>query len=638
MLEMDEGRISFADALRPPEGYSLSFAVGTTYSLDLRALLGICIPLGLGFEPEALDSVNPVSLFAALNRLQGKLAVFCDKGSMRTDVSLGSGTSGLFMLLEGMVHQVHVNWRRKDAVSSFHPKVWVIEYASDGKGESLYRLLVMSRNLTFDTSWDAVVSLDGHPGEGGPCSDHVADFLEFLAEGDALSRTDTDDARKRESHTSRLRRLAQTIRNVRFDVDNKNFESVDFLPFGPQPSDGMRLMDARQCELMTWRWRSMLVVSPFLSDGEGSPLSEFARHRSGVSGRFVLLSREDSLCALDEGVRNVYECFCPASSLADVELDGEGDADASDYSNLHAKVYFSQDMAGRRRLYVGSLNASVNGMRNNVEALLCLKVRSGRLTFEQMLRPLIGDGRVRPPFAPFVASSVQGIAEEDDQEFRRAFRIASRLVSFRRARVSVGEDGCATVSVTLDVASCNKACAGVALSMRPLLAPGEQEVVMGARRNVQDLSFSALRPEQVSAFFVLRGQDECGRSRECVTVCPHDRFDDAELSLESRSKELIGSIVSASDGALAHYIAHAFDLPEAASYVDNITSGRGVSTSSAMSVVPPGLYERLLDMADTSPQVFERASLLMDLIPDGVHHEELDALRRLVETFAKVVR
>ncbi len=43
MLDPEE-RLLLLDALRPPEDYRLSFAIGTTYSLDLLALL--TAPLG----------------------------------------------------------------------------------------------------------------------------------------------------------------------------------------------------------------------------------------------------------------------------------------------------------------------------------------------------------------------------------------------------------------------------------------------------------------------------------------------------------------------------------------------------------------------------------------------------------------
>lgn len=638
MLEMDEGRVSFADVLRPPEGYELSFAVATTYSLDLRALLGICIPLGLGFEPEALDSVNPVSLFAALKRMQGKLAVYCDKGSMRADVAAGSQTSGLLMLLEGMVHQVHVNWRRKDALSSFHPKVWVVEYSARNGGAPLYRLIVMSRNLTFDTSWDVVVALDGHPGEGNACSEHVAQFLEFLAAGDSETTTEYDDTRRRSSHTARIRRLADAIRKVRFKVDDRNFDSVDFLPFGPQGGRQASLMDARKCSLLTSHWRSLLVVSPFLSGGDDSPLIMMAHNRSGSSGRFVLLSREDSLVELPDNVRGAYECFCPASSLADVELDGEGGVNAANYSSLHAKLYFTQDAGSRRKLWTGSLNASRNGTFNNVEALIVLNVRSGYLTFQQVLKPLIGEGsNERPPFVPFDPPELVEAVAEGDEEFRRAFRIASRLVSFRAVKVSGNEDE-AWMDVTLEVASTVKACAGVALTLKPLLASNSLRIELGARISRQELSFTGLQPEQVSAFFVIEGTDGGGNVRSCVTICPHDRFDDAGLSLEARSSEVLGAILSQNSQGISQYLAHAFDLPEAA-YAINGESQKSASSATGKSLsVPVGFYERLLDMADTNPEVFARATELLELIPEDVRNDQLDDLRDLVETFSKAVK
>lgn len=40
-------RVNYGNILLPPEGYTLNFAVGTTYSLDLEALTAVCLSLGL---------------------------------------------------------------------------------------------------------------------------------------------------------------------------------------------------------------------------------------------------------------------------------------------------------------------------------------------------------------------------------------------------------------------------------------------------------------------------------------------------------------------------------------------------------------------------------------------------------------
>ena len=43
MLNPENDRLDYGKILTPPGGYSLDFAVGTTYSLDLDALTGASI-------------------------------------------------------------------------------------------------------------------------------------------------------------------------------------------------------------------------------------------------------------------------------------------------------------------------------------------------------------------------------------------------------------------------------------------------------------------------------------------------------------------------------------------------------------------------------------------------------------------
>lgn len=76
MLKPTSDRLDYSQMLTPPPGYETSFAIGTTYSLDLNALIGVSIALGLS---ESIDSAlkdQPIYLLEALKRTADKLLIF----------------------------------------------------------------------------------------------------------------------------------------------------------------------------------------------------------------------------------------------------------------------------------------------------------------------------------------------------------------------------------------------------------------------------------------------------------------------------------------------------------------------------------------------------------------------------------
>ena len=82
MLGLHDRRL-LLDALRPPVGYALDFAVGTTYSLDLLALL--TAPLAFTLfdwqDAEGRPAADPLAtLEAASSRYADRMAVFCQAG------------------------------------------------------------------------------------------------------------------------------------------------------------------------------------------------------------------------------------------------------------------------------------------------------------------------------------------------------------------------------------------------------------------------------------------------------------------------------------------------------------------------------------------------------------------------------
>ena len=63
----EENRLDYSQMLCPPPGYDLEFAVGMTYSLDMEALLGVPVSLGMFEDYDSSATQNPFFLLAAIN-------------------------------------------------------------------------------------------------------------------------------------------------------------------------------------------------------------------------------------------------------------------------------------------------------------------------------------------------------------------------------------------------------------------------------------------------------------------------------------------------------------------------------------------------------------------------------------------
>ena len=149
MLNPNNDRLDYGQILAPPAEYCLDFAVGTTYSLDLDALVGASLAMGLSEETDSELMNNPVCLLEALRSTGDKVALFCEGGQ----IHMPSKVTSLYVLLEKMVFSVKTaKHRGLAAFPSFHPKIWLLRYKNN-VGELLFRVVVLSRNLTFDRSW-----------------------------------------------------------------------------------------------------------------------------------------------------------------------------------------------------------------------------------------------------------------------------------------------------------------------------------------------------------------------------------------------------------------------------------------------------------------------------------------------------
>lgn len=177
MLNPNNDRVDYGEILAPPADSFLDFAVGTTYSLDLDALVGASLALGLSAETDSELMQNPVFLLEALRSVGGKVALFCEGGQIHTP----NRANELYILLEKMVFSVNIRKKSSTGYPSFHPKFWLIRYVNKSL-EFIYRVVVLSRNMTFDHSWDVCYFMDGEQNKRlNKRNEPIVDFLSYLS-------------------------------------------------------------------------------------------------------------------------------------------------------------------------------------------------------------------------------------------------------------------------------------------------------------------------------------------------------------------------------------------------------------------------------------------------------------------------
>ena len=364
MLEPGRRRL-FLDTLRPPGGYLLSRAVGTTFTLDLMALLSV--PLAFTFrdaqDGEGHLAVEPLSMLDSARRYAGRVVVFSQGGF--TGVPR-SDQPALAFIEESVVAVFPPG--RTELGAIFHPKVWVLRFVPrEGTDDRpvRYRLVSQSRNLTFDSSWDVSLVLDGELNESRvnaysinrPLSDFIR-RLPTLASGPVAG-----------SHQESVDLLSDELLRVRWSPP-EGLELSRFLPFGlrrtnPQFPDHER--------------RRLLVISPFLDGG-------FLRSATRRRRNSVLVSRRESLLAAPPDAVNSFEKVYAFRSALGPEPE-DTDESLPLLAGLHAKVFVIDD-GWNARVVVGSANSTAAALGNpprNVEFMVELVGRRSRFGIDALL-------------------------------------------------------------------------------------------------------------------------------------------------------------------------------------------------------------------------------------------------------------
>ena len=615
MLNPKNNRLDYGSILSPPLNYELDFAIGATYSLDLDALVGASISLGLSAESDSDLNKNPIFLLEALRSTGDKIALFCESGQIK----LPNKPTPLYILLEEMVFQViNDNNTKFSKYASFHPKTWVLRYVNH-ENDVLYRFVVLSRNLTFDRSWDLSFSMDGkHTYKQTSKNNPLINFIKYL------SRYSNDVKR------DRINEIAKELEFVHFELKSP-FEGFEFIVNGidnPNPIQNQQLFKSNSLE-------NLLIMSPFLSQGVINDFNE----RKNQKSKAILITRLNSLGQLKCENLDKFEFY----ALKDEVIDGESllsdeseqslkdkkdensDDDFKDETvdnekliseeskqfpkqDIHAKMYVVEKTK-YTDLYLGSLNASDNALNGNVEFMIKLWAQKRRFNINKLLKAMFNDGKDNP----FKLVNIETIKEPLGEGSNLNLVVKNIVRLNGNAKIISKQD-----SYDLEVRF-EKDCNKYDIEINPLLS---NKTTKFSRKII----FKNLTKVQLSEFFVITVRKEEEIIRRVIKI-PVDNFP------EDRQKDVISKVIN-DKTAFIKYAAFLLGDEYVLSSIEEDGEGEGGNTNK-FTLQLPELYEKMLKSAMYAPEKFVELEFLIktlskyNVVPEG--------FEELYETFKQVI-
>lgn len=341
-------RSSYLDVLKPDLGYSVEYILGTTYSLELDTILMSSLSLCLNHSEDiSLQIADPIALLEGCRRLSEKSIILFESGQIHQPKKYNQ----LYYFIEQSLYSAKTP---KGGV--FHPKVWFVKYKNDNS-DTKYRFICLSRNITFDTSWDFAFVVNGE--ENSVQSEEGRQLSRFFGE----LQPDNLKTDQKKIYTEAL----EDIKRVHFDIPNKM--EMSFHPLGLKKSD--RPFNASEYD-------KQCIVSPFLR-------SKFSKDQ--LAKENILISSSYEIHKMEqESKKKFKEILVINDALFDFKTNECGSIKELDDvgSDLHAKMYFLEK-GKNTELFLGSANATDAAFNQNVEFLVRLKGKTDQIGIDQFL-------------------------------------------------------------------------------------------------------------------------------------------------------------------------------------------------------------------------------------------------------------
>lgn len=436
----------YGDILTPPAEYPvLEKAITTTYSLDISALVSCMIPLAFSDDVNSRLFQNKVSTLTALRNLSEKLIVFCDPGQIKT---LKTRNQEFAILLEKMIVPVMLE-KIDNVYPAFHPKMWLLQF-TNAKKEHSYRLIVLSRNISYDRCYDVSLVLESYNEKRGKGvternfkkTKAVLDYINYLQ-----SITEKSD-----EQSKIIVDLLSEMENeqVGFRIDNQLFdeEDWDIYPIYQNTFRKDRKLFEKTILNNKEGYKKVFVMSPFISKDILELIQKSLVQRKTEDKKVKLITRQDSINGIDIEKLSEFDFYVLNSSVISGEeskLDDNPEEDqekqqSEDISNteklhdIHAKIFLTESK-DEKEFFIGSANATNSAFNRNNELVVRLKSNSNIMSVDNFFKDVNTDkGNM------FVPADL-GIKEVEDLTIEKEVESIIRDISHAKARGNVSKTG-----------------------------------------------------------------------------------------------------------------------------------------------------------------------------------------------------
>ena len=465
----------------------------------------------------------------------------------------------------------------------------------------MIKVVVLSRNLTFDQSMDMAIEMTGYVGrEVNPKNQPLADMLTFVSQFD--------------SKKNAYNQLISNLKKVdKFDLLDC-FEDYEFHPFGiyGRAEKGVKKVMAKEhrktAREMFRDCYALFIISPFLSEGViADLLDDYNSNADAGPARRCLITREASVTKRifnafnrrdGDGIWVVDPVFSSNDALDDGDTFGYVNRD------VHAKAYYTEKYNEPHKLYMGSLNASLNAFDNNVEFLLELQYKNYHSSYWS-----VRDDFIPNEESPFV--SMTDINEEFIEPEDAVVDFRLEVYGVIGAKV-FEKDGHFDIEVYAD-----HDYEGV--TIRPFYVKTQTKSLTKITR-FEDVALNSL-----SNMFVLSKD-----GAECLV-----RLEVEDMPSEERDDAIFNEIIS-NKPMFMTYMRYLLDedFYDSVSFEELIINGKGAGEGSEGYgfTVEPDVYEKMLKAAADYPERFDSMYEVVERLDDNKIGEEF---KQLLELFMK---